>query len=100
MGAGVLGCRITLNMYTTPVELDEFMKALKELRSYYTVQKGRHKKTFPYSGKVFLCGLIIFYSPAESDAAGSLPKSNPAGGVVDAGACSPAFSKISFVVPV
>lgn len=29
--AGVVGCRITPNIYTTPQELDEFVKALKEM---------------------------------------------------------------------
>ena len=29
--AGVRGCRITPNIYTTPVELDQFVKALNEL---------------------------------------------------------------------
>lgn len=32
-GAGVHGCRITPNIYTTPKELDVFVKALKELGS-------------------------------------------------------------------
>ena len=32
-GAGVHGCRITPNVYTTPAELDEFVKALKEMAS-------------------------------------------------------------------
>jgi selenocysteine lyase/cysteine desulfurase len=31
-GAGVQGCRITPNIYTTPKELDEFVKALTEIR--------------------------------------------------------------------
>jgi selenocysteine lyase/cysteine desulfurase len=30
-GAGVHGCRITPNIYTTPAELDKFVTALKEL---------------------------------------------------------------------
>ena len=29
--AGVRGCRITPNIITTPVELDQFVKALTEL---------------------------------------------------------------------
>ena len=32
-GAGVQGCRITPNVYTTPAELDIFVKALKEMGS-------------------------------------------------------------------
>lgn len=32
-GAGVKGCRITPNVYTTPVELDKFVSALKEMGS-------------------------------------------------------------------
>ena len=31
-GAGVQGCRITPNIYTTPKELDEFVRALTELK--------------------------------------------------------------------
>ena len=31
-GAGVHGCRITPNIYTTTKELDEFVAALKEIR--------------------------------------------------------------------
>jgi selenocysteine lyase/cysteine desulfurase len=30
-GAGVHGCRITPNIYTTPAELDVLVQALKEL---------------------------------------------------------------------
>jgi len=30
-GAGVQGCRITPNLYTTPKELDQLVKALQEL---------------------------------------------------------------------
>ena len=29
--AGVVGCRITPNIYTTPAELDVFVSALKEM---------------------------------------------------------------------
>ncbi|MEO7992419.1 MAG: aminotransferase class V-fold PLP-dependent enzyme [Chryseolinea sp.] len=32
-GAGVRGCRITPNLYTTPTELDQLVKALRELSS-------------------------------------------------------------------
>lgn len=38
--AGVVGCRISPNIYTTPAELDVLVKALKEIASSETISHG------------------------------------------------------------